>query len=64
MNIPGELRAKLFAAGHNWLEVGNIRLHLATNKTTRTISLDGKVVAEPVFPTDEIDWGIVAEAVS
>jgi hypothetical protein len=64
MRMPGELRASLYAAGHERLEVGDVRLHLATNKITRTISLDGKVVAEPEFPTSEIDWGIITEALS
>jgi hypothetical protein len=64
LNIPAPLCDKLLRAGHTILDVGDIKLHLESNKITRIISLDGKAVAEPEFPTSEIDWDIVAEAVT
>jgi hypothetical protein len=62
MNMPEELRAKLLARGYKKLTLGNIKLHLATGKITRTISVNGRPVAEPEFPTGDIDWDIVEGA--
>lgn len=63
MNIPEELRSKLHAAGKKQLEIGNLTLHLVSGKMTRTIRIDGEVVAEPEFQTPDIDWKIVEEAI-
>jgi len=60
---PEALRQRLVAAGYTRIDVGDLRLDLATGKKTREIILDGgskRVVAE--FPTWGIDWGIVAGA--
>jgi hypothetical protein len=64
MSLSEPLRAKLLAAGHKRLDVDNAELHLATGKITRKLRIDGTVVAEPEFPTIEIDWGIIEEALA
>jgi uncharacterized protein Smg (DUF494 family) len=65
MTLRRSLRAKLLAAGHQRMEIGNAMLHLDTGKLTRTIALDGKVVAEPEFTkVYEIEWDIVEKALS
>jgi hypothetical protein len=63
MTMPEELRAKLLAGGHTIIDIGNAMLHLESGKLTRTITLDGKVVAEPEFTkVYEIEWDIVERA--
>lgn len=64
MRMPESVRGKVIAGGHTILDIGNVRLHLATGKITRVISLDGKPVAEPEFPDHKIDWDIIADALS
>jgi hypothetical protein len=61
MSLP-KLLTELLAAGHSRIDFGNVKLDLRTGKITRTISLDGKAVAEPEFPTGEIDWDVVEKA--
>ena len=61
--IPEALHQKLQARGCKHLDVGDVVITLATGKITRTIVLDGVKVANPVFPSAAIDWGIVEEAI-
>jgi hypothetical protein len=62
MNMPEELRAKLLAAGHSRIDIGNVELDLESGKISRTISLDGRVVAKPEFATGALDWEMIERA--